>query len=109
MNKYLKDYTAGVHSPRASGFEHLNTLMCRDKLFEIEGSLTVEEKKQLDQADQHLVEVAAEFLTELQRITSLRYEREQRQASPERWWWYLDVIARLPASIVRPAKQAVTA
>jgi hypothetical protein len=96
MNKYLKSYSVGVESPNVSGFEHLNTLMCRDKLSGLAESLTRKEKEQLMEADQRLIEQAATFFSELQRVTSLEYERQQRRVPPTHWWWYLDVIANLP-------------
>ncbi len=46
--------------------------------------------------DYLLFKQAAAFLAELEALTSLAYEREARGATPERWWWYLDVIEHLP-------------
>lgn len=47
-------------------------------------------------ADYLLFKQVAAFLAELEALTSLIYEREARGATPERWWWYLDVIEHLP-------------
>jgi hypothetical protein len=96
MNRYLKDYLAGVQSPEASGFEHLNTLLVRDKLFEQEKSLTPTEQTTLLRADYLLIKQIDLFLAELQPITSLAYERQSRKPSSEQWWWYLDIITHLP-------------
>jgi type III secretory pathway component EscV len=96
MNRYLEDYLAGVQAPAVSGFEHLNTLMVRDKLFEQNKTLSPEERAVLLKADHQLIEQAPVFVSALQQITALEYERERREASPERWWWYLDVIIHLP-------------
>ncbi len=103
MNKYLRDYLVGVQVPGASGFEHLNTLMVRDKLFEQNETLSPEESAKLLKADRQLIEQSPIFLSELQQITTLEYERERRKASPERWWWYLDVIIHLPILVQLPA------
>ncbi|MFO7538114.1 MAG: hypothetical protein R6X32_08630 [Chloroflexota bacterium] len=27
----------------------------------------------------------------------LAQERQQRQVSPDEWWWYLDILVRVPA------------
>jgi len=102
MNRYLRDYLVGVKSANVSGFEHLNTLMVRDRLFEQNKELTPEERDELLKADYQLIEQAPIILTELEQITSLEYERKQRDALSERWWWYLDVIVHLPFSIQLP-------
>ncbi len=103
MNKYLNDYLAGVQSPGASGFEHLNTFMVRDKLFDQNDMLTAAERAALLQADRQLLEQTALFLSALEQITTLAYERERRGASSERWWWYLDVVSHLPMPSQLPA------
>jgi len=86
-----------------SGFEHLNTLMVRDKLFEQNETLSPEERAKVLAADHQLIEQAPAFLSALEHVTTLEYEREQREAPPERWWWYLDVIVHLPFTIPLPA------
>lgn len=96
MNEYLNDYVVGVQASGVSGFEHLHTLLLRDKLYEQDAQLDAEEKAQLLNADQRLLQHSPEFLVEIERITTLEYERSQRQSPPERWWWYLDVIIHLP-------------
>ena len=96
MNQYLSDFLAGVQSPAASGFEHLNTLLVRDHLFEARSTLTAEEQAMLLKADYLLFKQATAFLAELEMMTSLAYERQAREAPPEQWWWYLDVIEHLP-------------
>jgi len=104
MNELLKEYLAGVQSHGVSGFEHLNTLMVRDKLFEQNELLSPEESAVLQKADLHLLEKAPEFVSELNQITTLEYERERRNVSAEQWWWYLDVITCLPLSIPFPTE-----
>lgn len=113
MNRHLKSYIAGTQSPKASGFEHLQTLMMRDKLFEDATVLGSEEKKLLRNADHQLLEQAVVFVEELEAVTSLEYERKQRTISPLRWWWYLDVIVNLSLTVdtriefSKPAKMSV--
>lgn len=99
MNEDLKRYVVAVEHPEVSAFEHLDMLMVRDRLAEQEYSLSSDEKRRLKEADQRLMEHAAAFQTELDRITSLENERRRRQPPPQRWWWYLDVLTALP----RPA------
>ena len=100
MNEYLKQYSVAVEHPEVSGFEHLNMLMVRDRLAEQELSLAPNEKRQLQAADQRLLEQAAVFQAELARITTLENERRHRQPPPQRWWWYLDVLTALPTPLV---------
>jgi hypothetical protein len=99
MNEYLKRYMIAVEHPEVSAFEHIDMLLVRDHLAEQEPSLNNDEKRRLKAADQTLLENAAAFQAELARITSLESERQRRQPSPQRWWWYLDVLTALP----RPA------
>ncbi len=96
MNRLLRHYTIAVNHPGVSGFEHLEMLMVRDKLVDIEHTLTPAEKNQLAEADRRLSKRANEFWAELARITDLQYERNQRQTSPSHWWWYLDVLVHTP-------------
>ncbi len=99
MKTILNDYIAGVQSPQASGFEHLQTLMVRDKLFETAVSLNSEEKARLRQADRQLLEQAPLFLEELGQMTNLAHERQNRNISALRWWWYLDVIVHMSLAV----------
>ncbi len=96
MNEYLKRYVVAVEHPEVSAFEHLDMLMARDRLAEQENSLSSDEKRRLKEADHRLMEHAAAFQIELERVTSLQSERRRRQPPPQRWWWYLDVLTVLP-------------
>lgn len=96
MNKYLKNYLVAVESPEVSGFEHLEMLLVRDKLADQEMLLTTEQRALLAAADERLLEQLLAFYQELCRITNLRSERQRRKPSPERWWWYLDVLLSVP-------------
>jgi len=97
MNRFLKHYTTSVKHPNVSGFEHVEMLVMRDKLADIEHTLPPVEKDQLAKADRRLAEQASEFYAELARITDLRYERNQRQIPSSHWWWYLDVLVCAPS------------
>ena len=96
MNDYLQRYQVAVQHPSVSAFELLDMLMVRDKLAEQAHLLSRAEQLQLTAADQMLIMHAKEIVTELSNITDLAHEREQRQATQERWWWYLDVFAAAP-------------
>ena len=43
-----------------------------------------------------LVEQAREFYEELSRFVDLTQKRKFEEITPQRWWWYLDVLALLP-------------
>lgn len=98
MNASLGHYLVAVAHPDVSAFEHLEMLMIRDRLADQEFSLSKQEKASLADADQRLLTSAAAFYAELARITSLEEERWQRRPTPDRWWWYLDVLSALPIS-----------
>jgi len=102
MNELLRRYTVAVEHPDVSGFEHLEMLMIRDKLAGQAASLSPYECKCLALADRRLIAQAAAFHTALSRITSLQYERRQRDVSPSRWWWYLDVLVHFPQPVPEP-------
>lgn len=96
MNKYLEHYLVAVKHTDVSGFEHLEMLAVRDKLANEEQTLTAEETAQLEAADRQLLAQASQFYAALVQITDLHSERQYRQPPPDRWWWYLDVLTRLP-------------
>lgn len=98
MNPLLKNYCVSVEFPDVSGAEHLELLQIRDRLTEIEPQLTEEEKILLIKADRQLVENANSFYRELSRFINLTEKRKAQCISPQRWWWYLDVLAVLPIS-----------
>lgn len=103
MNNYLQTYLIAVQHPDVSGFEHLDMLAIRDKL--AEQRLTAEESLQLAHADQALLNKVRDFYDALKSITDLQMERKNRQRTPDHWWWYLDVLAQLPAQ--PPKSQSV--
>lgn len=96
MNRHLKYYATAVKHPDVSGFEHLEMLMIRDKLAAQEANLSAEELDLLLSADRQLLATAQVVNKALSEITDLQFERQNRQPSPDHWWWYLDVLESLP-------------
>lgn len=96
MSELVKHYVAHVKYPEVSGAEHLEMLQLRDKILEIESTLTVADKSAVASADRHLIEQANEFYRELSRFINFEERRKSQQIAPVRWWWYLDVLAQLP-------------
>jgi hypothetical protein len=101
MNEILKGYVVDARHPAVSGIEHLQMLRARSKLAEFEATLSADERQQLMAADQNLAAHAAEFLAELSRFTDLAEERRRLNIAEDHWWWYLDVLAALPAYVIR--------
>lgn len=96
MSNYLQRYKVAVRQTEASGFEQLDLLLLRDKIAQATVQFTAEQKAELATADQPLLSQAVAFHAALSQITDLTAERQQRQPSPEAWWWYLDVLAQPP-------------
>jgi hypothetical protein len=96
MNRLVVHYRVDVQHPEVSGAEHLEMLQIRDRLAELESTLTPEEQSALAEADRVLVERASAFHQELLRFLDLAAYRREHGIQPARWWWYLDVICHLP-------------
>lgn len=104
MNQLLAHYCIDVQHPEVSGAEHLEMLKIRDQLAVLEPTLTSEEQAALGAADCVLAEQAHVVHRELQRFLDLAAYRRAQGISPERWWWYLDVIQYVPRrTVVTPA------
>ena len=97
MNRLLVHYRVDVRHPEVSGAEHLEMLQIRDRLAELESTLTSEEQDALAEADRVLVEQATAFYQELLRFLDLAAYRREHGIPPARWWWYLDVVSHLPS------------
>jgi hypothetical protein len=95
MNRLLVHYCVDVQHPEVSGAEHLEMLQVRDRLAELERTLTSEEQEALAEADRVLVESATAFYQELLRFLDLPAYRREHGIPPARWW-YLDVLSHLP-------------
>jgi hypothetical protein len=96
MNRLLMHYYVDVQHPEVSGAEHLEMLQIRDRLAELEPTLTSEEQEALAEADRVLVERATAFYQEILRFLDLTAYRREYGIPPARWWWYLDVVSHLP-------------
>jgi hypothetical protein len=96
MNRLLEHYCVDVQHPEVSGAEHLEMLQIRDRLADLEPTLTSEEQETLAEADRILVERATTFYQELLRFLDLAAYRREHGIPPMRWWWYLDVVSHLP-------------
>jgi hypothetical protein len=96
MNRLLVHYGVDVQHPKVSGAEYLEMLQIRDRLAELESTLTSEEQKALAEADRVLVERASAFYQELLRFIDFAAYRWEHGILPAHWWWYLDVISHLP-------------
>jgi hypothetical protein len=94
----LYAYEVDVQFPDVSGMEHLEMFYNRSEIAAIESELSPDQKARLAKADQILVRDAHLFYAALQQIVNLKRWREQDNASPDHWWWYLDVLAAAPVA-----------
>lgn len=97
MNFLLENYIIDVEYPEVSGAEHLQMLYNRDKLADLEMTLSLEEQERLDEADRRLIQEASHFYAALSSFVDLAVIRRHENISPSRWWWYLDVLSELPS------------
>ncbi|MEZ4705936.1 MAG: hypothetical protein R3A44_01945 [Caldilineaceae bacterium] len=98
----LYAYEVDVTFPDVSGMEHIEMFYNRSELAEIESQLSLAQKVRLAKADQVLVRDAHLFLAALKQIVNLKKWREQDNASPDHWWWYLDVLVAAPIAPAIP-------
>jgi len=110
IDKLIAAYEIDVQFPDVSGMEHLEMLLTRTEIARLGEHLTAPQRRRLEKADQMLVEQARRFYEAIDRIADLRLWRDEQNAPPAHWWWYLDVLAQLPQSVT-PASppQAVPA
>ena len=97
MNQLLNIYHLSLDYPDVSGAEQLELLMIRDQISELEPSLNLEEQNILSEADRKLIRNATIMLQELSHFVNLADYRTEHNISPQKWWWYLDVLSHLPA------------
>jgi len=101
VEKNLAAYEADVDFPAVSGMEHLQMLMTRSELHRVQGQLTAEQRTRLASADKSLLRQAHLFYQAIQAVADLaRWRETETGVTPEHWWWYLDVLAQLPAGAV---------
>jgi hypothetical protein len=98
MNQLLQNYAIQVNYPDVSGAEHLETLEIRDRLAGLEANFTTEDQAILVEADRKLMTNTAEIYRELSQFIDLVKYRTERKITPEKWWWYLDVLNYLPTA-----------
>jgi hypothetical protein len=101
INDLLTAYEVDVRFPDVSGMEHLDMLLVRSELAKAEdgGAWTVEQKRRLTEADRILASQAGRFYHAIRRVADLEIWRQQEDAPPHEWWWYLDVLAQAPAAL----------
>ncbi len=92
----LYAYEVDVQFPDVSGMEHIEMFYNRSEIAKIEHEYSSEQKERLAKADHTLLQDAQLFTTALQQIVDLKRWREQDNAPPEQWWWYLDVLVSAP-------------
>ena len=98
IEEKLAAYEVDVSFPEVSGMEHLQMLLARSELHEADHRLDIIQKTRLARADRKLVQQAQSFYEAIQAIADLASWRERAGGvTPEHWWWYLDVLAQLPA------------
>ena len=101
IERNLSAYETDVDFPDVSGMEHLQMLMTRSELHRVEDQLTTEQRIRLADADKRFLQRAHLFYQAIQTIADLaRWRETETDVTPEHWWWYLDVVAQLPAGAV---------
>jgi hypothetical protein len=95
MNKILNIYSFSLDYPDVSGAELLELLAIRDQIATLESRLSAEEQKILFEADKKLIANAASFYQEISRFINLYEHRKKNNISPQKWWWYLDVLRNI--------------
>ena len=99
-------YEVDVQCPDVSGMEHLEMLMTRSEISRNELHLSGEERERILNADRVLLQNARQFYESIQAIADLDSWRRDENVSPTHWWWYLDVIVKLPMRIELPPKSS---
>jgi hypothetical protein len=70
-DELVREYEVDVEFPDVSGIEHLDMLLARSEIANIEHHLTDEQRQRVYKADKQLVEHAQQFYESIQRIASL--------------------------------------
>ena len=98
IEEKLSAYEVDVDFPEVSGMEHLQMLLTRSELYRADRLLDSDQETRLARADRKLLQQAKSFYEAIQAIAALTSWRERAgDVTPEHWWWYLDVLAQLPA------------
>ncbi len=96
IESLLTEYETDVHFPDVSGMEHLDMLLTRSRLAEHKEEMDVEQLARLSDADQLLLRQAEQFNHAITAVGDLVEWRASVDASPDHWWWYLDVLTSVP-------------
>lgn len=96
-DEMLAAYEVDVRFPDVSGMEHLDMLLTRSEIAKVEHRLTPGQRARLAEADKMLLRQAKEFYQAIQEIADLETWRQEAHAPAVHWWWYLDVLAQVPA------------
>ncbi|CUS04898.2 conserved protein of unknown function [Candidatus Promineifilum breve] len=100
LESWLVQYETDVRFPDVSGMEHLDMLLTRSRLAAVWQELTPEQQDRLSDADQRLLYHAEQFYQAIVAVADLAQWRNESAASPEEWWWYLDVLTNVPQFLV---------
>jgi hypothetical protein len=96
IEQWLTQYETDVRFPDVSGMEHLDMLLTRSRIAANQPALTPEQRIRLLDADQRLFHNAEQFYRAIAAVADLAEWRSESAASPEEWWWYLDVVTSIP-------------
>ena len=92
----ITQYETDVRFPDVSGLEHLDMLLTRSRIAAEKDNLSADQDRRLADADQQLLRKAEQFRRAITTVANLAEWRETATASPDEWWWYLDVLASVP-------------
>lgn len=106
-DELIAAYEVDVRFPDVNGMEHLDMLLMHSDIAGVEASLTTEQRHRLAEADKLLFQQAKAFYLAIDRVATLADWRRTEDAPPAQWWWYLDVLARLPAYSVQGQPAAI--
>ena len=94
-NKLLNTYCLSLDYPDVSGAEQLELLEIRDQISILESQLSMEERAFLFEADRKLLTNVSIIYKEVSRFVNLAEHRKNHNISPQKWWWYLDVLGNI--------------
>jgi hypothetical protein len=94
--RLIAAYEVDVRFSDVSGMEHMQMLLTRSEIAQVEHELTVEQQIRLAEADKVLLQQARRFYRAIQGIANLDEWRCHEEVPPSHWWWYLDVLIELP-------------
>ncbi len=100
IEQWLTQYETDVRFPDVSGMEHLDMLLTRSRIAAVWQELTPEQQGRLSDADLRLLHNANQFYQAIASVADFAQWRSESAASPEEWWWYLDVLMNVPQFLV---------